>query len=314
MGPEVPPYERNVATDMKPLLRIRALAKINRSLRIVGAAPDGYHALRTVFQSLALHDTLTFRERSGPFRLECDDPACPTDERNLVWRAAETIARAAGGTGAPRDIVIRIRKRIPMQAGLGGGSSDAAATLRGFAALWGVQIPRERMRTMAAALGADVPFFLEGGTALGLERGDLLFALVDAPPAWVTLVLPAFGVSTREAYGWWDASVAAGRRRVRRRLSAAAPAGRDRAVTEEGVNDLEAPVVRHHPEIGRIVSALRHQGASQAAMSGSGSAVFGLFSTRIAAETAARALATRSRRTMVTRTVNRVKYQRLAAC
>ncbi|HWF83296.1 MAG TPA: hypothetical protein VG222_00525, partial [Vicinamibacterales bacterium] len=184
---------------------------------------------------------------------------------------------------------------------------------RGFAALWGVKIPRERMRTMAAALGADVPYFLEGGTALGLERGDLLFALVDAPAAWVTLVLPAFGVSTREAYGWWDASVAAGRSRVRRRLSDT-PASRDRAVSEEGVNDLQAPVVRHHPEIGRIVSALRDQGAGHAAMSGSGSAVFGLFSSRIAAEAAACALTTRSRRTMVTRTVNRVKYQTLAAC
>ena len=96
------------------LIGVRAPAKLNLSLRVLRTAPDGYHELRTVFQSIALHDTLTFLEQPGPFRIECDDPACPTDETNLVWRAAETIARAAGGVGAPRDIVIRIAKRIPI--------------------------------------------------------------------------------------------------------------------------------------------------------------------------------------------------------
>jgi 4-diphosphocytidyl-2-C-methyl-D-erythritol kinase len=294
-----------------PLLRVRAPAKINLSLRIVGTMPDGYHALRTVLQSLALHDTLTFCERRGPFQLESDDPGCPADETNLVWRAAETIARAAGGTGAPRDIVIRIAKRIPMRAGLGGGSSDAAAALRGFATLWGVQIPPERMHAMAAALGADVPFFLEGGTALGLDRGDLVFPLIDAPAAWTTLVLPPFGISTREAYGWWDAASTAARR-----IGLQTSAQRSASRTSAGfgpVNDLQAPVERHHPEIGRIVSALVRRGARHAAMSGSGSAVFGLFPTRIAAQRAALALAAKSRRTLVTRTVDRVKYQTLAA-
>jgi 4-diphosphocytidyl-2-C-methyl-D-erythritol kinase len=288
----------------EPLLRVRAPAKINLSLRIVGSAPDGYHALRTIFQSVALHDTLTFRERSGPFQLACDDPACPADETNLVWRAAEMIARAAGAAGAPRDIAIRIAKRIPMQAGLGGGSSNAAAALRGFEALWGVRIPPARMHAMAAALGADVPFFLDGGTVLGLDRGDEVYPLVDAPAAWVTLVLPAFGVSTRDAFGWWHRSHGSQR----------SPGSRgSQGSAADVLNDLEAVVVRHHPEIGRIVAALRRQGASRAAMSGSGSAVFGLFPTRIAADAAARALATRSRRTVVTRTVNRVKYQTLAA-
>jgi 4-diphosphocytidyl-2-C-methyl-D-erythritol kinase len=290
---------------------VRAPAKINRSLRIVGTAADGYHDLRTVFQSLALHDTLTFRERSGPFGLECDDPACPTDERNLVWRAAEAIARAAGGAGAPRDIVIRLAKRIPMQSGLGGGSSDAAATLRGFASLWGVDVPRDRLHALAASLGADVPFFLEGGTALGLDRGDLLFALIDAPAAWVTLVLPAFGVSTKDAYGWWDSHASRGSQGS---WGSQGSGSRGSQAGVDEVNDLQAAVVSRHPEIGRIVSGLLRQGARHAAMSGSGSAVFGLFSTRRAAEDAARALAGRTRRTMVTRTANRVNYQRLAAC
>lgn len=164
---------------------------------------------------------------------------------------------------------------------------------------------------MASALGADVPFFLEGGTALGLDRGDVLFPLIDAPAAWVTLVLPSFGVSTREAYGWWDASVAPrGSHRSRGSLGSSGSLG---SFVDEVVNDLQPAVARRHPEIGRIVGALSRQGASRAAMSGSGSAVFGLFQTRIAAEHAARAVATRSRRTLVTRTVNRVKYQILAA-
>lgn len=296
------------------LLSVRAPAKLNLSLRVLRATPDHYHELRTVFQSIALHDTLTFAEQSGPFRIECDDPACATDDTNLVWRAAETIARTAGGVGAPRDIVIRIAKRIPMQGGLGGGSSDAAATLRGFAALWRVRMSREKMHAIAATLGADVPFFLEGGTVLGFERGDLLYPLADAPPAWVVLVIPAFGVSTKEAYAWWDEADTRRRDRpaARRLQPGDSRSSRGWALPETG-NDLQPAVVRHHPEIGRIVSRLERQGATYAAMSGSGSAVFGLFRTRASADRAAITLAGRARRTLVTQTVNRVKYQALAA-
>jgi 4-diphosphocytidyl-2-C-methyl-D-erythritol kinase len=289
----------------KRLLSVRAPAKINRSLRVLRRIAGGYHELRTIFQSIALHDTLTFEARSGPFRLECDDPACPTDRANLVWRAAETIVRAAGGRGAPRDIAIRIAKRIPTRAGLGGGSSDAAAALRGFAALWRLKIPDAQMQAMAAALGADVPFFLEGGTVLGLERGDRLFPLIDPPRAWVTLVIPSFGVSTKDAYAWFDEAGPGHRDRPRPLRTGAGPG--------ERANDLQAAVVQRHPEIGRIAAALEREGATEAAMSGSGSAVFALFQTRAAAERAATALARRSGRTLVTRTLNRVQYQALAA-
>jgi 4-diphosphocytidyl-2-C-methyl-D-erythritol kinase len=292
----------------KRLLCVRAPAKINLSLRVLRRIAGGYHELMTVFQSIALHDTLTFEAASGPFRLECDDPACPIDRTNLVWRAAETMARAAGGGAAPRDVAIRIAKRIPIAAGLGGGSSDAAAALRGFAALWRVKIPRARMQAMAAALGADVPFFLEGGTVLGLERGDRLFPLIDPPRAWVTLVIPSFGVNTKDAYAWFD-QAGPGRRRAR-------PGARTPGTgvgPYERANDLQAPVVRRHPEIGLIRAALERAGAIGAAMSGSGSAVFGMFPTRAAAERAARALAGRSRQTLVTRTLNRRQYQALAA-
>jgi 4-diphosphocytidyl-2-C-methyl-D-erythritol kinase len=285
---------------MSSALRVRAYAKINLSLRVLGVRQDGYHELRTILQSIALHDTLTVRNRRGPFTLQCDDPDCPADRRNLVWRAAERVWEASGRLGDMRDVEIRLAKSIPLQAGLGGGSSDAAAALRVLASLWHLKNPP--LSEIAASLGADVPYFLEGGTVLGLDRGDVLYPLVDPPAAWITLVLPAFGVSTADAYAWWDA------------------AGRNGGGPEPG-NDLQGPVVAHHPEIARIVGALQKAGASHAAMSGSGSAVFGLFDRQTAAGRAARALL-RNRRVLfgpggprsilVVRTVNRAAYQRLA--
>src|SRR5437879_3585487 len=113
--------------------RVRAFAKLNLSLQILGKRSDGYHELRTIFQSIALHDTLTVRERPGAMRLQCDNPACPVDDTNLVWRAADELWKAAGRPGRPRGIGFHLTKRIPMAAGLGGGSSDAAAALRALA-------------------------------------------------------------------------------------------------------------------------------------------------------------------------------------
>jgi 4-diphosphocytidyl-2-C-methyl-D-erythritol kinase len=185
-------------------MRVRAFAKMNRSLRVIATRADGYHELRTIFQSIALHDTLTVRSVRGTFELTCDDPACPADDSNLVARAAARMWAAAGRSGVPRGLAIHLRKCIPMQAGLGGGSSDAAAALRVLAKRW--HVADSKVRAEAAALGADVPYFLEGGTALGLERGDLLFPLSEPASAWVVLVIPTFGVSTKEAFAWFDAS------------------------------------------------------------------------------------------------------------
>src|SRR5262245_955095 len=125
-------------------MRARAFAKINLSLRVLGRLPDGYHDLRTTFQSIALHDTLTIRRARGPFRLTCSDPACPPDRTNLVWRAAARMWKAAGQRGAPRGVAIHVEKRIPMQAGLGGGSSDAAAVIRALGRIWRVDRARQR--------------------------------------------------------------------------------------------------------------------------------------------------------------------------
>ena len=276
----------------RPLVRVRAFAKINRSLEVLGVRPDGFHELRTVFQSIALHDTLAIRAVPGAFQLTCDDPACPTDRSNLIWRAAEQVWKAAGRRGVPRDVSIELTKRIPLQAGLGGGSSDAAAALRAFGRLW--RVNQDRVRAIGSALGADVPYFFEGGTALGLDRGDLLFPLVDAPRAWVVLVIPPFGVSTKEAFGWWDRD---GARRLQKRPL---------------TNDLQAVVAKRHPAIGRLVRALERAGASHAAMTGAGSAVFGLFSTRTAAQRGASLVSKRGSRTIITRTVDRATCQALA--
>jgi 4-diphosphocytidyl-2-C-methyl-D-erythritol kinase len=296
---------------------VKAFAKINLSLRVLGTREDGYHDLRTVFQSLTLHDTLTFHAVSGAFGIGCDDPACPTDRSNLVWRAAEAVWRAAGRRGRPRDTAVRIAKRIPLQSGMGGGSSDAAAAIRGLAALWRVDLPRERRQAIAARLGADVPFFLDGGTALGLDRGDRLFPLIDQPPTWVTLAIPAFSVSTTDAYAWFDqdaGSAGAGRRRGPRGLRHGrdVPERRPELPDSEWGNDLQQPVTRRHPEIARLSAGFRTHGALYAAMSGSGSTVFGLFLSRATAEAAARALARRGCRTLVTRALNRQRFEELS--
>ena len=279
-------------------MRVRAFAKINLSLRVLGAREDGYHELRTIFQSIALHDTLTIRPARGPFRLICDDPQCPSDDTNLIWRAAERLWRTAGRRGSPRDIAVEVAKRIPLQGGLGGGSSDAAATLRVLGRLW--HIEEKDVRAAATELGADVPYFFEGGTVLGLERGDLLFPLVDWPAAWVVLVIPEFGVSTQEAFSWFDEGGRGGGRSPEKLAVRGA---------EAMVNDLERPVAARYPAITRIARALRNAGAIHAGMSGSGSAVFGIFARRTDAARAAGALAAR---TIVTRTLNRSKYQALA--
>ena len=274
-----------------PTIRVKTFAKINLALRIVGVRRDGYHELRTIFQAIALFDTLTVRQRSGPFEITCDDPAVPTDATNLVARAAAVAWASRARKGPPRDIAVHIGKGIPMQAGLGGGSSDAAAMLRVLADLW--HLRKDHLRITARAIGADVPFFLYGGRAMGLERGDRIVRLPDLPRSHVVVVMPPFGVSTKDAYAWWD------RDRARKARGPQVPARQLQAV-----NDLQDPVTRRHPEIGRIIEELFELGAKQAAMSGSGAAAFGLFGRASMARTAAEGLRRRGRRIETTRTLS----------
>jgi 4-diphosphocytidyl-2-C-methyl-D-erythritol kinase len=304
---------RAVAT--RRAVRVHAFAKINLGLRVLGARPDGYHELRTTFQSIALHDTLVFRRVPGPFRIECRDPACPTDRTNLVWRAAAAVWRLSRRRGRMRDLVVAIEKRIPVQGGLGGGSSDAAATLRALSKIWRADLDEPALRRIALRLGADVPYFLEGGTMLGVERGDLLFPLVDVPPAWVVLVLPGFGVSTKDAFGWFDRDARGHRALTTARAADVPDQWRSVLPLSDRINDLERPVSARHRQIRAAVRGLRSAGASHAAMTGSGSTVFGVFASRDRAVRAADLMSRVNRRgqTIVTRTLTHAQCRALAA-
>ena len=291
---------------MRKRLLVRAHGKVNLDLRVLGTRADGYHELRTVFQSIELHDTLTCVERPGPFALKCRTAGVPLDDTNLVWRAAAALWQARGRSGDPQEATVTIDKRLPPEAGLGGGSADAAAALFALARLWG-GAPVTLLREVGARIGADVPFFLSGGTALGLGRGEEIYPLVDLPPHWIVLVRPPFGVSTAEAYSWYDDDRAAGMKESREHQVLPVP-WPSRAA--QMLNDLEGPVARRHPEIGALKALLREAGASAAAMSGSGSAVFGLFRSRGDAERAVRPLSKGGASALLTRTLTRAEYER----
>jgi 4-diphosphocytidyl-2-C-methyl-D-erythritol kinase len=289
-------------------LIIHAFAKINLTLAVQARRPDGLHDVRTILQTVDLSDRLTFVLRSGPLRLRCKGADLPEGRRNLVWQAAEELWRAGGRPGEPRDLSINLVKRIPVRAGLGGGSSNAAATLVGLSQLWKLAIPPRVFAQLAARLGADVPFFLTGGAALGLGRGDEIFPLADLPNWWVLIVAPPFGVSTADAYAWKDGNDD----RSRRTTESVDPRlertwlGRLPALS----NDLEASVARRHPAIAETVAQVRTQGAMMASMSGSGSAVFGLFPTEAAAKSARRQMAASAGTMFVVRLLSRRNFQR----
>jgi 4-diphosphocytidyl-2-C-methyl-D-erythritol kinase len=252
-------------------LTLRTSAKVNLVLEVLGKRADGYHELSTVLQAIDLFDRLVLEEDEA-LTLTSSDPALPTDEANLVVRAARLLAEAAG---VRRGARIRLEKRIPVAAGLGGGSSDAAATLWGLNRLWGLRWGAERLLAVATALGMDVPFFLLGGRALATGRGEKLEALPASPALAMVLVTPGFPLSTREVY----AGVPAGWRDDGSRTGALleALASRDAArVAGTLYNALEAVVAARRPEIGRIRQALSSAGALGSQMSGSGPTVLGI--------------------------------------
>ncbi len=259
--------------------RLRAPAKINLDLRVLGRRPDGYHELRTVFQTISLADVLHVEQEPGPvFSIELESE--PAIEGNLVERSARLLREAAGLSGRWR---VKLEKRIPMGAGLGGGSADAAAVLLGFPVMGGVRVPMEKLAEIAAELGSDVPFFLLGGAAVGLGRGTELYPLPDMPRRPGILVSPGIHVSTPDAY-----------QALGRALTPEIPSSilntfqclvwREdacaRGVGEGPRNDFETVVFERHPRLGEIRSRLEAEGAYPARMSGSGSSLFGLFGGR----------------------------------
>ena len=289
-------------------VRVRAPAKINLDLRVLRRRPDGFHEVRTILQSIALHDTLSVAARRGPLTVRCAASTAPADRDNLVWTAAAALWRALGRSGDPAGAAVVIRKRIPAAAGLGGASSDAASALRALRLCWKPAASRRLLEEVAATVGSDVPFFLRGGTVRATGRGERLRRLPASPPCWVVLAVPAFGVSTADAYGWWDRD---GQEEVSG-AAASAPSGwrRDPGRLR---NDLEAPVARRRPEIRALAARLRAEGALHAALTGSGSVVFGLFASRARAFEARLALRAAGGRALVTRTIDAVACARLAA-
>ncbi len=289
-------------------ITIRAHAKINLDLRVLGTRPDGFHELRTVFQAISLHDTITCVPREGPFTIECATAGVPLDRSNLVWRAAEKLWTALRRTGPLRDVVVRLDKRIPLQAGLGGGSADAAATLMALARTWRVPLKPAQLTDVAATLGADVPFFLAGGTALGLGRGDEIYPLADLPRHWIVLLIPGFGVSSGDAYRWYDEEREPGRAPAPREAQYVPGPWPSRAA--QMINDLETAIAHHHPEIDQMKAALRRAGALAAAMTGSGSTVFGLFQKRSDALGAVERLSGSGWQVLLTESLGRMEYAR----
>ena len=250
---------------------LRASAKVNLALEVLGKRGDGYHEIATVLQAVDLFDRLTV-ETADTLSLRADDPELPADEGNLVMRAARLLQKTAGVEQGAR---IELRKRIPVAAGLGGGSSDAAATLLGLNRLWGLRWPRARLQELAVELGMDVPFFLGTGRAVARGRGERLQALPGGGGYALVLVNPLEPLSTREVYGrvpaGWHAEPTGTERVIEalRRRNVAALAA---ALT----NNLEWVVEPVLPVIGRMKAALLAAGALGAIMSGSGPTVFGL--------------------------------------
>jgi 4-diphosphocytidyl-2-C-methyl-D-erythritol kinase len=288
-------------------VRIRAHAKINLDLRVLGTRADGYHELRTVFQAIALHDVITIVPRQGPFAIECSTAGVPLDRSNLIWKAAQALWRAARRPGDVRDLVVQLEKKIPLRSGLGGGSGNAAATLIALARVWRLDVRPSQLTDVAATLGADVPFFLAGGTALGLGRGEEIYPLADMPRHWIVLLVPGFGVSTVDAYNWYDSERDVDRGVVREPQHVPGP-WPSRAA--QMINDLEPPIARRHPEIDQMKAALRRAGALAAAMSGSGSAVFGLFQRSSEARAAVQKLAGSGWKVVLTESLGRLEYAR----
>ena len=254
------------------LLKIEGKAKINLTLDILGKRPDGYHEVSMIMQSIALHDTLSLEKRREGIGLKINVPWMKADESNLVWKAAALVQERCGLKGG---VNIRLTKRIPVAAGLAGGSADAAAVLRGMDRLYGLGLSDEELCALGAELGSDIPFCLMGGTMLSTGRGEVLRRLKGMPTAWVVLAKPRVSVSTAWAYQNYDEQ--------------GAERHPDNALVEQKIiaqdlkemapllcNVLESVTIKKYEVIERYKQLMLEKGALMSMMSGSGPTVFGL--------------------------------------
>ena len=256
-------------------IHVPAFAKINLGLRVHGRRPDGYHEISTVFQTVSLRDTLSFQATTDEkLELVCSDPSIPTDESNLVLRAAAALRERFGVKQGAR---VGLEKVIPAGGGLGGGSADAAVTLAALAALWELETNAAELAEIGARLGADVPFFLYGGTALGTGTGTDIRPLVDAPKMHLVVVAPGVHVSTAGAYRALGAPALTKVEPLVNLSVSRTEADFPDSLCDVWSNDFEAVVVRLYPEIGRARERLVEASAHRVLLSGSGSSVFGVF-------------------------------------
>jgi 4-diphosphocytidyl-2-C-methyl-D-erythritol kinase len=294
------------ATIKKKSVRLPAFAKINLCLHVMGKRPDGYHELRTIFQAISLHDTLELSITPGSsgfhFTLTSNDATLLGPE-NLVARAVVAMQREIGFIG---NVTAHLEKKIPVARGMGGGSSDAAAAMIGMLRLTGKNVPLARLMEVAAGLGADVPFFLFGGRALAVNRGDEIYPLPNAPKQTIVVVSPLdIGVSTKDAFQWISAELTKRPEPPRIWGFCALCWSRQGAGLS---NDFEGPVFDRHPRLEEIRDGLLKRGAADAALAGSGSAVFGIFRNPARARRAARAFPEDS--VFVVETLSREDYGR----
>ena len=264
------------------VMSFKAYAKINLGLRLIEKQEDGYHRIETIFQLISLHDVLTFsKTRQNFIRIECSDSSVPVGDENLVSKSYHHLKNEFSFDGG---LDVYIDKRIPSGGGLGGGSSNAAATLHACQKIWDLSISEEKLHQIASQIGSDVPFFLNGVPSLGEDHGERLTPLAPLKAFWIVLICPGFSVSTRWAYS-----------HSRIALTNAQKIGKLRSLFSETevhtwrnklVNELESVVFARHPELHDNKVRLYEQGAFYASMSGSGSTLFGLFEIQHDAEKA----------------------------
>jgi 4-diphosphocytidyl-2-C-methyl-D-erythritol kinase len=269
-------------------INISAPAKINLFLEVAEKRSDDYHSLRTVFQAIDLVDTIELKESESGISLINDWPELPNGQNNLCWKAAALLARA---TGCGRGVQITLHKEIPVGAGLGGGSSDAAATLLGLNKLWELNLSPRELLPIGERLGADVNFFLQGGSRLGEGKGEILSPLAPVRlhfvTAWPRVLLP-----TAAVYAAWDERPERGAVGLEAFLEAWRK-GEPEIIAAHFRNDLQAAAERLCPVCGELIEELMAAGCLGELVSGSGSAVFGLAATRLQAEAIAQALRAR---------------------
>lgn len=263
---------------MNGSVHVRSPAKINWNLRVIARRGDGFHEIESLVSPVTLYDELVFSGRAdSSFELLCEHPAIPRDDRNLVARAARLLA---GRSGTASGVTCVLTKRIPMGGGLGGGSSNAAATLLALNQLWSLDWPMERLLPLAAELGSDVPLFMERGSAIIRGRGEQVERVTVGWSGWIVLLLPDFAVSTAEVYRAWQPECVTANPHPPWPVSHLGAA----ALMQQSFNMLEAPALRIVPALEDLLAGAASLAGRPVRMSGSGSSLFTAFDRRSEAE------------------------------